>query len=334
MKKNNRKLLILSILMMIQINAMALGNKTLIVKNLSKQDFWISILAMDCDSIYSIPMKHIYTSDTTFAFIKNSRNLIVTFLNSNKSLMTTLPVFFDSSQIEIQVRLDSNSVNQVAFYKDIQLLGGKQSKEFSKIVSKFLINAILGNPYDTAKVINQLKVHEKKSANIFASWLILNMLSNRESKDFIFYRKKISDCSKVEKQFYPQNIIYSKEDFNSSGDFYDSLSQDLRLSCLPASDFFHAPFFVEDTCVLIFWASWCGPCIKQIKKMSAEQLQSPKYYFISIDAEVQNGLNMARTLKIENRLLFLDSLVLNKYGYKSIPIHLKLIKKSKEVLLE
>jgi hypothetical protein len=68
--------------------------------------------------------------------------------------------------------------------------------------------------------------------------------------------------------------------------------------------------------------------------MTNEQLQSKKYFFISIDVEVQNGLKMAKSLNIDNRLLFLDSSVLGKYGYKSIPVHLKLIKASKEVLLE
>lgn len=334
MKINNRILLVIGILLLIQMQTLGVGFQTVKVKNKSKQDFWIGILAMSCDTFYQVQLKHIRSSDTTFVFLENSNNLIFTFLNSNRSLMTTLPVFCEKRPIEIQVHLDSNSNDQSAFYKNNRYKGGMHGKEFSKFINQFLLNAILNNSFDTTKVIKNLKIHEKASGNIFASWLIVNLLSDRESRDYKYYREKISACPKFENQFFPQEIVFSKDDFKSSEDFYDTLYNDLRRSCLTANDLIQLPLFEEDTCFLIFWASWCGPCIKQIKKMTNEQLQSKKYFFISIDVEVQNGLKMAKSLKIDNRLLFLDSSVLGKYGYKSIPVHLKLIKESKEVLLE
>jgi thiol-disulfide isomerase/thioredoxin len=114
---------------------------------------------------------------------------------------------------------------------------------------------------------------------------------------------------------------------------YDSFLKYLTYNVKPGKGL-SEPKFDSDTCYLVFWASWCGPCIQQIKAMDPEDYTKNNTYFISVDSDVANGISRAEKLGIQNRLFFMDPEVLEILGYKTIPLHLVLIKNERKVLEE
>lgn len=102
--------------------------------------------------------------------------------------------------------------------------------------------------------------------------------------------------------------------------------------------FYSLSDFGKDYIILDFWASWCGPCRKEIPKMielSEKFGDKAHFVFISIDKNKSNWEKANKQLGIPEPSLLIDSLSTVNYGFKdseSVPFYLVLDKNKKVIL--
>ncbi len=303
--------------------------------NTGRQGFVIKIKTLGCDTSIQWPEIIVNQPDTTFTIDSKFQNIMFILLNQSMRAQVSFMMFADTRQQRIEFNLTDSMSNFIPALKSIEIIGSKASSEFGKVFGEMLVLGFSGQTLDTLYYRDILTNHILQNENnYFACWLILKILPAAEILQRDFFRNRLRSCKHMEKLFYPSVSVVATENFKKTNIFYDTLLSNLNKYCEFKSTVDQRSKFQRDTCILIFWASWCGPCIQQIRAMSELQKISDRFYFISVDLDKTKGVAAAQKLNIDSRLSFIDPNILSKFGYSSIPLHLQLLRKTKQVLEE
>ncbi|MCB9252318.1 MAG: hypothetical protein H6605_07600 [Flavobacteriales bacterium] len=310
-------------------------SKTLQFKNLSGELFWLSIKYYSCDTLFEIPLKRSTVQDSLYDFEESFRNFSVVLLNEIKSEQVSFMIYLDSDINLLEFDLKNQSKGPLEILNSMELKSSGHSTSFLNYFRFMYVSAIQGRELDTSKAIGILKGFiDQRPDNYFACWLLMNIAGDKNKNEYIHCRRLIHDCRFAERYFFPGFGYLNKNKSAPSSISYDTFVDYLNQNCF--RDVEHKIHFYPetDTAILIFWATWCGPCVKQISELSLSQKRSKKFYFISVDKDVFKTKTSASKLGVSGRLYFADAQLLEKFGFKYLPLHVKLIRKPKLLLVE
>lgn len=303
--------------------------------NITGAGFVIKLQVFNCDSIYSsseIPITH---SDTLFEVNDKCKNLVFTLFSKSMSLQVGYMLHLPGNHARVDFRI-SDSIHHVAeVIRTIKIDNGNKVKPFDEVFKILMLSAMEGRAPDTFQCVNLLQLHLSVFAdNYFAYWLLYQLTEPYNPTLAQYSRGKIADCRHVYRLFFPDFPNQNKAAIAEPRIVYDSLIRDLGQHCVSTKGPGQSLLPDSDTVLLIFWASWCGPCIRQIKEMRDTEKNAPDICFISVDHQKEVALRSAEHLGIDKKLWYMDASILKKYGYSSIPLHLVLLRTQKVVYRE
>ncbi|TYR32216.1 TlpA family protein disulfide reductase [Sphingobacterium phlebotomi] len=299
--------------------------------------------------------KPIYTSRPTISVVYDRKNFDEFFIDSN---VAVLNLFYDANRGNAPFYTDSNT-NLTAIYDTVsndiyRELRRGQTSELQKVSDIYIKHgrAVRTNDslkYELAKLAKSINA---KSMDFLVPYA-------KDFFSFYYFKNQVLSFAKSvenDSEYYTTLLAYYNntfpEEFRNTGEgkkIADELQQKISPVLLKEGETMPDIHFKDisgDTIVfkdqkenfvlLDFWASWCGPCIRQIpdikalrKEFSADSL---KIVGISIDRDSTSFINSIEEHKMDwVHSLDRGSLLSGKLGISSVPSVLLLDRNGKIV---
>jgi thiol-disulfide isomerase/thioredoxin len=304
--------LIFSIFLFIYFNNYA---TTLRIQTKNESSFYFKISGYSCNGLkMEIDKKYVHKSDTII-HLNNYQNIILTLWSKAQNINVNYLLFLNKEKNDFiyDFSLDSNFAITDLFKNGMFNEKNPFYEIYLNLTLKVVKNDTLTNN-DLLKLKNHI---EKYPNNLMAIFIGKQLNWKSHSSWFLNEEKKYSNCLGYNDLLKPMNLNLKNQknlDFLNLEFFLNDIENNVNLSNRNLS--------FTDSGYIYFWASWCKPCIKEIKDLSLSKKNDPNYYFISIDSD---SISFNKTISILNlnktNTYLINSLILTSYSINSIPFH-------------
>lgn len=229
------------------------------------------------------------TTDNSFSILKDENTGALSFDNVYSSIyFNELNKFYKDL---FNVFVENSNNPQLALDKMYEVFSTFIISNPDKYFGYFFLN----------KEYESLKIKMAKIKDVLVKY-------NSIAKEFQYYQllnDKVKDFDKSTlneiSEYYVYNIIQNKVKIN------EKLNEEKEL---------------------IFWASWCQPCLKQIKSLVNSNPNYKNYILISIDSDKDNWLNAIKKFNFDKFENYIDQAEYSgsfrsHFNIKGIPYHIK-----------
>lgn len=237
------------------------------------------------------------STHNSFSILKDETNGSLSFANINSSFyFNNLNIFYKDL---FNVFIENGGNPEVMLDKMFEVFSTFIISNPDKHFGYFFLN----NEYES------LKIKMAKIKDVLVKY-------NSIAKDFQYYQllnDKVKDFDKSTlseiSEYYVYNMIQNKVKIN------EKLNEEKEL---------------------IFWASWCQPCLKQIKSLVNSNPNYKNYILISIDSDKDKWLNAVKKFNFDKFENYIDQTEYtgsfrSHFNIKGIPYHIK-VKNNKVII--